>query len=90
MSVDLEGINKKLAGMTRRLTLLQPYRSLTLEEYLQDETRQATIERFLELIIQAAIDINKMLLKQVVGAKLTRNIAEIQAYLDTLEEDDES
>ncbi|MGI0488783.1 type VII toxin-antitoxin system HepT family RNase toxin [Pantanalinema rosaneae CENA516] len=72
MSVDIEGINKKLAGMTRRLILLQPYRTLTFEEYLEDEARQATIERFLELIIQGAIDINKMLLKQVTNIKLTQ------------------
>lgn len=72
MNVDIERISKKLAGMTRRLTLLQPYRTLTLEEYFQDEARQATIERFLELIIQGAIDINKMLLKQVANIKLTQ------------------
>jgi len=73
MNVDREGISKKLAGMTRRLNLLSAYQSLTFNEYLQNEDRQAAIERFLEIIIQAAIDINKMLLKQALGVKLTRN-----------------
>jgi len=73
MNVDREGISKKLAGMTKRLNLLSAYQSLTFDKYLQNEDRQAAIERFLEIIIQAAIDINKMLLKQVLGIKLTRN-----------------
>jgi len=73
MNVDVEAINKKLAGMTRRLNLLSAYQSLTFDEYLQSEDRQAAIERFLEIIIQAAIDINKILLKQVSGIKLTRH-----------------
>jgi|GEM_PF-582154 len=64
-------INKKLAGMTKRLNYLADYESLTLTEFLEDEVRQFTIERLLELIIQAAIDINKMLLKQA-GISLRR------------------
>lgn len=60
--LDRKGINKKLIGMTKRLTRLSAHQSLTFAEYLQDEDRQATIERYLEIIIQAAIDINKMLL----------------------------
>ncbi|MFB2939322.1 DUF86 domain-containing protein [Aerosakkonemataceae cyanobacterium BLCC-F154] len=70
---DAEGISKKLAGMAKRLNFLAAYRDLTLEEYEQDEIRQATIERFLELIIQGAIDINKILLKQVKGISLKRD-----------------
>jgi uncharacterized protein YutE (UPF0331/DUF86 family) len=84
MSIDIEGINKKLAGMTRRLTLLQLYRTLALEEYLEDEVKQATIERFLELIIQGAIDTNKMLLKQVANIKLTQrneNITNAEIFI---------
>lgn len=73
MSLDVEGISKKLAGMTRRLNLLVAYKSLTFDEYLQNEERQATIERLLEIIIQAAIDINKIILKQVLGIKLSGN-----------------
>ncbi len=63
--LDLEGIGKKLIGMTKRLNRLYTYQSLTFEEYLQDEDRQATIERYLEVVIQAAIDINRMLIKHI-------------------------
>lgn len=52
-----------MVGISRRLDRLLVYRSLTLEEYLQDEDRQASVERYLEVVIQAAIDINKMLIK---------------------------
>ncbi len=52
-----------MLGMTKRLNRLSTYQSLTFEEYLQDEDRQATIERYLEIVIQAAIDINRMLIK---------------------------
>ena len=60
--LNYEGIGKKLTGINKRLTRLSAHQSLTVEEYLQDEDRQAMIERYLEIIIQAAIDINKMLL----------------------------
>ncbi len=70
--LDLEGIGKKLIGMNRRLTRLATYQSLTFEEYLQNEDRQATIERYLEIIIQAAIDINKTLIKSVGDIELEK------------------
>jgi uncharacterized protein YutE (UPF0331/DUF86 family) len=69
--INTASIFKKLAGITKRLNYLADYESLTLAEFLEDEVRQAAIERLLELIIQAAIDINKMLLKQA-GIKLRR------------------
>lgn len=47
-----------MIGMTKRLNRLSVYQSLTFEEYLQDEDRQATIERYLEVVIQAEIDKN--------------------------------
>lgn len=70
--VDLKGIGKKLIGMNRRLARLFAYHSLTFEEYLQDEDRQASIERYLEIVIQAAIDINKMLIKHVGNVDLEK------------------
>ncbi len=71
-SLDLTGIGKKMIGMTKRLNRLFTYQSLTFEEYLQDEDRQASIERYLEVVIQAAIDINKMLIKRVENIDLER------------------
>lgn len=69
--LDLPRIAKKLSGMSRRMDLLKKYESVSLEGYLSlDEEHQATIERFLEIIIQAAIDISKMLLTQVLNIDL--------------------
>jgi uncharacterized protein YutE (UPF0331/DUF86 family) len=72
--LDLQGVGKKLIGMNKRLTRLAAYQSLSFEEYLQDEDRQATIERYLEVVIQAAIDINKMLIlsaQDIESARMT-------------------
>jgi uncharacterized protein YutE (UPF0331/DUF86 family) len=68
--LNLPGIAKKLAGMSRRFDKLKRYEFLSLDDYLLDEDRQIIIERLLELIIQAALDINKMFLKQVAGINL--------------------
>jgi uncharacterized protein YutE (UPF0331/DUF86 family) len=64
-NLDVEGVSKKLAGMVRRLDRLSAYQTLSFEEYLQDEDQQASIERYLEVFIQAAIDINRMLINSV-------------------------
>ncbi len=69
-TLDRESIGRKLIGMTRRLDRLANYQSLTFEEYLQDEDRQATIERYLEIIIQAALDINRALIKSASEVKV--------------------
>lgn len=72
-NLNLPGIAKKLAGMSKRFDKLKRYESLSLDDYLLDEDRQTIIERLLELIIQAALDINKILLKQVSGVNLGSN-----------------
>lgn len=64
-SLDIESLGKKLAGMVKRIDRLTTYQDMTLDEYLQNEERQAVVERYLEVIIQAAIDINKMLINSV-------------------------
>jgi uncharacterized protein YutE (UPF0331/DUF86 family) len=64
-NLDVEGINKKLIGMAKRLNLLSRYKAMTLDEYVQDEERQAVVERCLEVLTQAAIDINKDLIESV-------------------------
>jgi uncharacterized protein YutE (UPF0331/DUF86 family) len=68
--LNREGFDKKLGGMAKRLERLKIYQSLTFEEYLADEDRQAMVERYLEVVIQAAIDVNKMLIKQVSNTSL--------------------
>ncbi|WP_416669150.1 type VII toxin-antitoxin system HepT family RNase toxin [Egbenema bharatensis] len=65
--LDPEVIISKLSRMVDRIDQLKSLEFLTLEEYLQDELRQRAIERLLEVIIQAALEINKTLLKRVAG-----------------------
>jgi uncharacterized protein YutE (UPF0331/DUF86 family) len=81
-NLDVEGINKKLIGMARRLNLLSQYKAMTLDEYVQDEERQAVVERCLEVITQTAIDINKALIESVQrrrGRKFTNQEAFVLA-----------
>jgi uncharacterized protein YutE (UPF0331/DUF86 family) len=61
--LDVESVGKKLIGMAKRILFLTRYEGMTLDDYLQDLERQAVVERYLEVIIQAAIDINRMLIK---------------------------
>ena len=53
----------KLDLMMRYLDNLKRSELVQLEEYLGDYNEQLFVERLLQLIIQAAIDINKFLLK---------------------------
>jgi uncharacterized protein YutE (UPF0331/DUF86 family) len=70
--LDIESVGKKLTGMIRRIDLLTTYQGMTLDEYLQNEERQAVVERYLEVIIQAAIDINRMLINSVESVDLEK------------------
>lgn len=70
-NLDVAGVLKKLSGMSKRLSSLKRYESLSLESYLAEEDIQMIVERLLELIIQASIDINKMFLKQLAKINLS-------------------
>ncbi len=65
--LDPEEIAQKLSRMVDRIDRLKQFEGLTLEEYLQDDLKQAAIERLLETIIDAALSINKTLLKRSAG-----------------------
>ncbi len=65
--LDPEEIAQKLNRMVNRIDRLKQFEGLTLEEYLQDDLKQAAIERLLETIIDAALSINKTLLKRGAG-----------------------
>lgn len=66
-TLDPEAIAQKLNRMVERIERLKTFEGLTLEEYLQDEFKQAAIERLLEIVIDSALSINKTLLKRVAG-----------------------
>lgn len=65
--LDPEAIVQKLSRMVDRIDRLKQFEGLTLEDYLQDDLKQAAIERLLETIIDAALSINKTLLKRGAG-----------------------
>jgi uncharacterized protein YutE (UPF0331/DUF86 family) len=65
--LDPEVIVQKLIRMIERIDRLKRFESLTLEGYLQDDLKQAAIERLLETIIDSALSINKTLLKRAAG-----------------------
>ncbi|MGA7937393.1 MAG: DUF86 domain-containing protein [Kovacikia sp.] len=65
--LDPEIIAQRLSRMVDRIDHLKQFEALTLEDYLQDEMKQAAIERLLETIIDAALSINKTLLKRGAG-----------------------
>lgn len=70
---DRVAIANKLDRMIDRIDRLKIYQQYNLEQYLKNTDVQIIVERLLELIIQAALDINKTLLKQVAGKSIERN-----------------
>lgn len=64
-SINPISINRKLKSLMKNLNALKEFEDLTLEEYLKNYTMQLAVERTLELIIQASIDINRYLLKRI-------------------------
>lgn len=65
--LDPEAIAQKLSRMVDRIDRLKQFEGLSLEDYLQDDLKQAAIERLLETVIDAALSINKTLLKRGAG-----------------------
>ena len=66
--IDIDRVLERLNFMTKRLNRLKSLEFVSLETYLDDLDSQLIAERILELIIQAAIDINNHIIKQ--GLKL--------------------
>jgi uncharacterized protein YutE (UPF0331/DUF86 family) len=64
-------LSRKVDIIRLRLKRLQKYRLITVQEYLDNDEAQDVIERNLEIIIQAAVDINKAILKNLLGSSST-------------------
>jgi uncharacterized protein YutE (UPF0331/DUF86 family) len=64
----------KIDRMIERIEELRGFQDRTLEQYLANENyTQLAVERLLELVIQAALDINRALLKQIAGISVEKN-----------------
>ncbi|PSB20221.1 DUF86 domain-containing protein [Phormidesmis priestleyi ULC007] len=58
-------MNRKLKSLVKNLNALKHFENVTLEDYLNNYQMQLAVERSLELIIQASLDINRYLLKRI-------------------------
>lgn len=67
MTFDPIVIGVRLKLIVEYLEILTEFESLTIEEYLAQRKDQLIIERLLELMVQAALDINKHLLVNLKG-----------------------
>ncbi|MGL6280827.1 MAG: type VII toxin-antitoxin system HepT family RNase toxin [Microcoleaceae cyanobacterium] len=64
MSIESAIVLTRLGFIGKNLQKLKRFENITLTEYLDDSDLQTISERFLQVIIQASIDINKHLLTQ--------------------------
>ncbi len=76
MSFDRRRILLRINYIVEQLKRLKVYEDISFEEYLNDFEKRLTIERLLELIIQAAIDINKHIVRQGLGLKFPQESKE--------------
>ncbi|BAU12843.1 hypothetical protein LEP3755_33750 [Leptolyngbya sp. NIES-3755] len=58
-------ITRKLRAMMSYINELEAFEDLTLDEYLRNFREQLVVERLIELIIQASLDITRFLLKNI-------------------------
>jgi len=72
-SINPISINRKLRSMMKNLDALKRFQNLTLEDYLNNYQTQLAVERILELIIQALLDVNRYLLKRLHGINPKEN-----------------
>ena len=75
-------LGKKVDVIKQRLQRLQKYRLITVEDYQNDRDVQDIIERNLEILIQAAVDINKSLLKRssALSASELKNLKNSESF----------
>jgi uncharacterized protein YutE (UPF0331/DUF86 family) len=63
--MDLEVVLVRLRLITKYLNTLEEFRDVTIDEYLDNFRHQLSVERLLQLMAEAATDINKYMLVQL-------------------------
>lgn len=58
---DRQTLGKKLDYLRKQLTILEDYRTLSLEMFADAPEKRLAVERLLELSIQSVIDISRLL-----------------------------
>lgn len=61
-NIDAEMIGRKIARIEAELHLLEKFKKLTFDEIAQNQVTHHTVERIIEIIVGAAIDINQHLI----------------------------
>lgn len=61
--LEIALVRRKLAGMTRNLGDLGLVAGMALEEYGRDRFRRKAVERLLQEVVEAAVDVNLHLLR---------------------------
>ncbi|MDZ8109069.1 MAG: DUF86 domain-containing protein [Nostoc sp. DedQUE12a] len=64
-NIDPEIVLVRLRLITKYYNTLEEFRSISLDEFLADFRQQLVVERLLQLITQAAIDINEHILSKL-------------------------
>ena len=61
--LDRALVRRKLAAIARNLADLAPIEALTLPQYLADRLRRKAVERLLQEVVEASVDVNLHLLR---------------------------
>ncbi|MBD2530087.1 DUF86 domain-containing protein [Nostoc flagelliforme FACHB-838] len=72
-NIDAEIILVRLKLITKYYNTLEEFKSTSLDEFLNDFRQQLVVERLLQLMTQAAIDINDHILSKLNPGKLETN-----------------
>jgi uncharacterized protein YutE (UPF0331/DUF86 family) len=65
MTIDINSVHRRLEFILDYLNEIKPLASISLDEFLHNRYLLRAAERLLEITIQAAIDINNHLLKEL-------------------------
>ncbi len=61
--LDRALVRRKLAAISRNLADLEPIADLSLPEYMSDRMRRKAVERLLQEVVEAAVDVNLHVLR---------------------------
>lgn len=72
-NIESEIVLTRLRLITKYYNTLEHFSNITLDDYLIDYNKQLIVERLLQLIIQAAIDINYHILSRLRSGNVVSN-----------------
>ncbi|MDJ0633935.1 MAG: DUF86 domain-containing protein [Xenococcaceae cyanobacterium MO_188.B29] len=72
-NIDSEIVLARLSLIAKYYNTLEQFSNISLDDYLADYNKQLIVERLLQLIIQAAIDINYHILSRLQPGNVVSN-----------------